>query len=148
MTTVQFLIQAGFPFEAEDMFFKVHSFELDNLRTTLLEEAKEGEEFISSEARIIIFFERLLQAIADIAESLRTTYIFKTNERTNSGVFSNWIVHQVTISLHETVAQLADDLLTNVRKMTSLHRRLLVAFGNYEVKGICCSFILDKTFSE
>lgn len=148
MRSVQILIKSGFPFEAEELFFKIHSVALDNLRSSQLDEAKEGEEFISNEGKVIQIFESLLQYIADIAESLRSTFIFKTNERTNTGIYSNWLIHQVTITLHETFAQLSDELLTNMRKLTALYRRLTVAFGNYDVKGICCSFVLDKTFSE
>lgn len=148
LNSIDMLIKAGFPFEAEELFFKIHSLDLNNLRSQLLEEAKEGEEFISSETKVISFFERVLDTVSEIAESLRRTYIFKTNERTNSGIFSNWLVQQVTISVNEAISLLADDLLTSARKMQSLYRRLLVAFGNYDIKGICCSFVLDKAFTE
>lgn len=113
----------------------------------MLEEAKEGGDFVSSESKVIDYISRVLDFMAGVADQLRTRFAFKTSERTNSALFSTWIVRQVNISLNEAVSQMSEDLLASERRMIMLHKRLLVAAGNFDVKGLSVGFIIEEFFS-
>lgn len=130
------------------MFFKAYNLELDEVRRNFLDSTRRDNEFITSEADIIEYLQRVLEMVGQIAELLRTRFIFKTSERTNSGIFSAWIVRQTNITLNEAVAHMSDDMLTSARTMTSLHRRLLVTTGNFDVKGVSVGFIVDEFFEK
>lgn len=140
------LITAGFTFEAEELYFKTYNLALDERRRSFMEAAKQDKEFISKEVDIIDYFQTVMDVVSEIADHLRTRFIFKTSDRSNSGIFSAWIVRQVTITLNEAISQMSDDLLSSTRGMISLHRRLIVAAGNYDVKGVSVSFVVDDFF--
>lgn len=113
-----------------------------------MDSAKQDQEFITKEVHIIEYLQVVMDTISGIAEQLRSKFIFKTSDRSNSGIFSAWIVRQVNITLNEAISQMSEDLLSSGRSMNSLHRRLQVAAGNYDVKGVSVGFVVDEFFEK
>ena len=148
LAVVKLLIDAGFYAEAEDAFFRACSILLDSYRSEKLFQAKEGEELIDSEASITEYFRGFFELLVEVAEMVAKKFFFKTNERTNSAKFGNWIVTQVSISLNEMMANLSDHILLSQKRIHSLKRRLVIEFCNFDTKGLSCSFLLDEFFDK
>lgn len=146
LTIVSKLIDVGMRMEAEDIFYKIHNNQMDLFRHRAFEEAKQGEEFIDSEIRIINIFTKFFYKVYEIVESIKTTYFFKTSERTNSARFGNWLTGQVNICLNELISHMADEMVSSQSKIEKLYRRLTIEFANADTKGVSCGFVLDEFF--
>ena len=134
--------------EAEEIFFKIQNNSMNVYRLESIEKAKEGEDLIYSEVKVIEIFRGFFEKVVGVAELVSKKFIFKTNERTNSAKFGNWTVTQVNVTLNEIVANLSDNILASKKNMNMLRRRLSIEFCNFDTKGLSCSFILEEFFDK
>ena len=140
----EMLNEAGFAAMAEELYYCLLNKEIDEYRQSKVEQAKAGQEQITSEVEAVSVFKGLLEKFVEYIETIKTRLKFTSSKSPVGALFANWAVSQVNITLGDVVSCLSDDILGSASRFSVFCRRLSVEFGNFDIKGLSLGFLLEE----